>query len=209
MSRSELAARLYGIYAIVDARPGVVGLAGELLAGGIKILQYRAKRGIVPDDLRQIRAMTKEHSAVLIVNDHWRAVEEFDADGVHLGPDDASADDVRNIRVALRDRLIGLSCGTEEEARIAQAVGADYIGIGAVYATGSKADAGSPIGAGELQRIASAVTLPAAAIGGINALRLLAIRESGVAMAAMISVFRDSKNPRATAGQLVALWNHP
>lgn len=207
MSRSELAAQLHGIYAIVNAEVGAVALSAEILGGGVRIVQYRAKRGIVPGDLKQIRELTRRYEALLILDDDWRSVEEFDADGVHLGPDDAAQTELPQIRAALNDRLIGLSCATVEESVFAGRMNVDYVGVGAVYPTGSKSDAGLPIELSGLRRVAAATRLPVAAIGGIGEQRLAEVRDTGVAMAAMISAFSTSPKPRVAAEQFVALWN--
>jgi thiamine-phosphate pyrophosphorylase len=203
---SARAARLHGIYAIVNegARDPLV-VARAALDAGVCVVQYRAKNGIVPERLHALRTLTQHHDALLIVNDDWRAALTYDCDGVHLGPDDGGFDVVPKVRAALGERLIGLSCGTVAEAASAHL--ADYIGVGSVFATASKADAGAPIGIGGLERVARATTLPVAAIGGITAENLAGVRASGVAMAAVISAIDAAPDPAAAAAQLVALWN--
>jgi thiamine-phosphate pyrophosphorylase len=207
VTRAQRAAGLHGIYAIVNesAQQDPVGLTRAILYGGARIVQYRAKSGIIPDHVRALRALTRAHDALLIINDDWRAVSVYDADGVHLGPDDARTEDLEPIRRALRDRLIGVSCGTGDEARAA--VQADYIGVGSVYATVSKADAGEPIGIEGLRAVAAATALPVAAIGGITLELLPQIRDSGVAMAAVISAIAAAADPRAATAALVRAWN--
>jgi thiamine-phosphate pyrophosphorylase len=111
------------------------------------------------------------------------------------------------IREMLENRVIGVSCGTEEEARGAEAGGADYIGVGCVFPTGSKADAGDPIGIEGLVRVASATRLPVAAIGGITLENLPQVRATGVAMAAVISAISHATNPQSAAAELVQIWN--
>ncbi|MBV8637915.1 MAG: thiamine phosphate synthase [Candidatus Eremiobacteraeota bacterium] len=199
--------RLHGIYAIVNETGNVLDLARATLDAGIGIIQYRAKRGIIPAHLRALREITSHAGALLVVNDDWRAVIEFDCDGVHLGPDDDGFVDVAPVREAIGTRLIGLSCGTVEEAREANRLGADYIGVGSVYATASKADAGDPIGIEGLRRVAAVATMPVVAIGGITAHNLEPVRQSGVAMAAVISAIAGASDPRAAARDLVRRWN--
>ena len=198
-----------GIYAILNEERDPVALARALLDGGVRIVQYRAKGGIVPTHASQLRTLTRDRNALFLINDDWRAVEAFGADGVHLGPEDAAVADLPEIRRALGDRLIGLSCGTAGEARAAQAAGTDYIGAGSVFATRSKSDAGAPIGIEGLRDIVSATTLPVAAIGGIDEMNLPAVRATGVAMAAMISVFSSAADPGAAAKRLVQMWEAP
>lgn len=194
--------RLHGIYAIVDSLDG----ARTALEGGIRVLQYRNKRGIDADALRAMRDRTRASDALLILNDDCEAARAFGCDGVHLGPDDDGYDDIARVRALLGDeRLIGLSCGTASEARAAQRGGADYIGVGPVFATASKSDAGEPIGIDGLREVARATPLPAVAIGGISLQNLALVRRSGVAMAAVISALHVPDAADA-ARALVRAW---
>ncbi len=195
---------LSGIYAIVNEAGDPVGLTRAILAAGVRIVQYRAKGGIVPAHARELRDLTRSHGALLLLNDAWREVETYGADGAHVGPDDARS--LEPVRAALQGRTLGVSCGTADEARRALAAGADYLGVGSVYATASKADAGTPIGIEGLQRVAAATPLPVAAIGGITLARLPEIRRAGVAMAAVLSALSDAKQPQTAAGAFVRAW---
>lgn len=210
MKRAQRAALLRGIYAIVNesAHQSAVDLTREILEGGVRIVQYRAKNGIVPEHARVIRALTASYGALFIVNDDWRAAQAYGADGVHLGPEDALAEDLRAIRAALPDAVIGISCGTPQEATAANAGDADYYGVGSVYATISKADAGDPIGVSGLRAVAAAARVPVAAIGGITLERLAEIRASGVAMAAVISAISAAADPRAASAALIHAWGN-
>ncbi len=208
METDAIVARLTGIYAILNEGPAdPVALGAQVLAGGVRILQYRAKSGLVPNHARALRRLTREHHALLILNDDWRAVEPFEADGVHIGPEDAAPEQLADIRAAMDGRILGISCGTAQEANAAQWAGADYIGAGCVFATQSKADAGEPIGIPGLRRIAEATPLPVAAIGGITAENLWEVRRTGVAMAAVISAISAGADPLAAASALVWAWN--
>lgn len=207
--REQRAALLHGIYVIVNETGRTVEIARAAIDAGICVLQYRAKRGIVAETLQSLRDMTRDRNALLIVNDDVEAVRAFDCDGVHLGPDDAGFYDVAHVRDALPDRIIGLSCGTVEEASPARTEGADYLGVGSVYATDSKDDAGEPIGIEGLSRIASTTPLPVAAIGGITLDNVGNLRRSGVAMAALISAISAAENPRVAADALVSAWGDP
>ncbi len=206
VTRERRAELLHGIYAILNEDPRVLEIAGAALRNGVRIVQYRAKRGIVAQSLTALRAMTRERDALLFVNDDWRAVETFDCDGVHLGPGDAGFASLAAVRDALPERLIGLSCGAVAEARAVDARDADYLGVGSVYATASKLDAGEPIGLDGLRRVAGATTLPIAAIGGIDATNVSDVRRAGVAMAAVISAIANAAQPEAAVRDLVALW---
>jgi thiamine-phosphate diphosphorylase len=206
VTRAARAALLHGIYLIVnEGGPNPLGVAEAALDAGVRVVQYRAKNGIVPERLRALRDLTARRDALLIVNDDTQACLAFDADGVHLGPDDAGFDRTAGVRAALGERLIGLSCGTALEA--SNAGDADYLGVGAVYATASKSDAGAPIGVAGMLAVVEATPLPIAAIGGITQANLAAVRESGVAMAAVIAAVANAPDPRSAAERLVAIWN--
>lgn len=204
----ERAALLRGIYAIVNESTASdpVALTRAVLESGVRIVQYRAKSGIVSAHAHAMRDLTRASNALFIINDDWRAAQTYEADGVHLGPEDALPEDLAAIRACLPQAVIGISCGTPQEARMADAGGADYIGVGSVYATGSKADAGEPIGIAGLQRVAQATRLPIAAIGGITLERLAQVRASGVAMAAVISAISGDPDPGRAAERLVQAW---
>jgi thiamine-phosphate diphosphorylase len=203
--RTEL---LHGIYVILNEAPRLPQLARDVLDAGVRVVQYRAKKGIAPENLRALRALTRERDALLVLNDDWRTAIEFDCDGVHLGPGDDGFDDVALVRIALRERLIGLSCATQEEVRVANAAGADYLGVGSVYATSSKDDAGAPIGTDALRAIVDETAVPVAAIGGIGVANVREIRVSGAAMAAVISAVANATDPKNAARALVEAWNH-
>ncbi|MGC1381788.1 MAG: thiamine phosphate synthase [Candidatus Baltobacteraceae bacterium] len=207
VTRMRRAERLRGIYAIVNEAPSVLEIAAAALRAGVAIVQYRAKNGIVAEHVVALRRLTLAHDALLVMNDDWRAADAFDCDGVHLGPGDAGFDTIARVRDALPQRLIGVSCGTAEQARGLRASQADYIGVGSVYRTESKADAGDPIGIDGLVRVASSTPLPVAAIGGITAERIAEVRRTGVAMAAVISALASSAQPEEAARDLIAGWN--
>ena len=203
-----IVARLHGIYAIVnEGSPDPVELTRAILVGGARIVQYRAKSGIVADQARALRQLTREHGALFILNDDWRAVRLYDADGVHVGPEDAQPSELSEIRSELRGRILGVSCGTVDEAIAAQNAGADYIGVGSVYLTGSKADAGDPIGIAGVESVVCATLLPVAAIGGITLDAIAQIRSSGAAMAAVISAISGAPDPQRATAALVAAWD--
>jgi thiamine-phosphate diphosphorylase len=207
LAAHALVSRLHGIYAIVNERPDVVALTRAVLAGGARIVQYRAKGGIIAQHARALRELTRTCEALFVLNDDWRAVAAYDADGVHIGPEDAQPHEMATIRATLGNRILGVSCGTEEEARAAEACGADYIGVGCVFPTGSKADAGDPIGIEGLARVASATRLRVAAIGGISLQNVAQVRATGVAMAAVISAISFAPDAQAATAELMRVWS--
>jgi thiamine-phosphate pyrophosphorylase len=207
VKRARRAESLHGIYVIVNEDARAPELARAVLDAGVKIVQYRAKRGVNLGHIQLLRQFTLAHQALLIVNDDWRAALAYDCDGVHLGPDDEGFGAVATVRAAFGDRLIGLSCGTLDEVRFANAEDVDYLGIGSVYATASKADAGAPIGIDGLRALAAESWSPVAAIGGIGLARIDEVRAAGVAMAAVISAIADAPDAKAAAQALVERWH--
>jgi thiamine-phosphate pyrophosphorylase len=205
--RPQRQALLRGIYVILNESPQTLELASAVLAAGARIVQYRAKSGIVADRLRALRALTRERGALLIVNDDWRAANEFDCDGVHLGPDDDGFANVAAVRATMNERLVGVSSGTLAEVKAANGAGVDYLGIGSVYATASKNDAGAPIGVDALRTLVRASAVPVAAIGGITAASAAPVRDAGAAMAAVISAVASADNPERAARELIDAWN--
>ncbi len=199
MKKLDNDAALRGLYVITDER--VAGnistdnhqrIARAAIAGGAQIIQLRAKS--TPDAelveiARTLRKLTREAGVLLIMNDNPQLVLECDADGVHLGPDDLSVVAAREI--VGDEKIIGVSCGDILEARAAFENGADYIGVGAIFSTRSKADAGVPIGLENLREIVSATPLPVAAIGGINFENVSDVAKTGAAMACVISAITN------------------
>jgi len=179
-----------GLYIITDEilAPGCshIQIAKESLSGGAKIIQLREKRrsGRELYPLAQeIRSRCSQYNARFIVNDRLDIALASGADGVHLGQDDLPLSAAR--RLAPRPFLIGVSVGTVEEAVLAEREGADYLGVGPVYPTGTKPDAGPPVGPELIRIIRAAVTIPIVAIGGItlsNAGDVLAAGADGIAV---------------------------
>ncbi|MBW3635469.1 MAG: thiamine phosphate synthase [Armatimonadetes bacterium] len=202
MPQNSWRARLRGLYVVTDARMGGghLPIARAALGGGATILQLRDKT-TPPRPLLQIalemRRLTREANAVLVINDRLDLALLCEADGVHLGPDDWPLEAAR--RVLGPHRLLGASTGTPEEARIAQKEGADYLGIGAVFPTVTKSDAGEAIGLEGLRAVLRATTLPAAAIGGLSAANIRAIIDAGAAMACVVSAVAGAGDEVAMA----------
>jgi thiamine-phosphate pyrophosphorylase len=148
-----------------------IEVAQQMIAGGAKIIQYREKRPhtshrAMLDECRQLRALTREHGVLFIVNDHVDIAMLADADGVHVGQDDLPVDQVRQL--VGPDKIIGLSTHSPQQAQEAMDVGADYIGVGPIFSTQTKADVCDPVGLEYLAYAVKNVTIPFVAIGGIK-----------------------------------------
>jgi thiamine-phosphate pyrophosphorylase len=198
--------RFRGLYALIEpsAHAEPAAYLDALLRGGIRLVQIRAKGGIATGLLRTLVARVRAAGGTAIVNDDVALALE--ADGVHLGQEDAAAHDLRALRERLGARALGLSCGTPAEAWAVAPGLADYLGVGPMFATRSKPDAGGPIGVNGVRVVVEATPLPVAAIGGIGLESLPRVRESGAAMAAVISALASAPDPEATARAFVAAW---
>jgi len=196
---------LRGVYALVDPdRVEPIAFTEALLRAGIRLIQIRAKSGIDGATLVALAGRVRAAGGVLIVNDDVRLARL--ADGVHLGQEDAAALDLPALRRALGSRIIGLSCGTPQEARAADPALVDYLGAGPLCASPSKHDAGEPIGVRGVRAVVRATRLPVAAIGGIGPATIGQAAQTGATMAAVISAL-IREDPEAAARDLVARWN--
>ena len=138
-----------------------------VLEAGVTFVQYRDKektRREIYEEAVGLRELTRSFDAVFIVNDHADIALAVDADGVHLGQDDLPLEEARRI---MGNRIIGISTHSLEQAREAEAGGADYIGFGPIFQTATK-DAGIPQGVDILKIIKQNVNIPVVAIGGIG-----------------------------------------
>ncbi|MFN8485496.1 MAG: thiamine phosphate synthase [Anaerolineae bacterium] len=180
-------------------------IARAAIAGGATVVQLRQKHGSTREMAllgHALRRLTREAGVTFIVNDRLDVALAVDADGVHVGQDDLPADAARALLGP--GRLLGVSAATPDEARAAHAAGADYLGVGAVYATGSKADAGAPIGLDGLALVAQSTPLPVVAIGGIGPGRAAPCIAHGAAGVAVISAIVSQDDPQAAARRLRA-----
>ena len=152
--------------------------------------------------LIQICALCRRYGVPFIVNDDLDIALACGADGVHVGQDDMPAAEVR--RRAGRRLIVGVSAHTPEEARLAEAAGADYLGAGAVFGSATKTDASLLTPAG-LQAVCAAVHIPVVAIGGVNAGNILQLQGSGAAGAAVVSGIFGAPDITAACRDLRAL----
>jgi thiamine-phosphate pyrophosphorylase len=196
--------RLRGVYALVDPdRVEPIAFTEALLRGGVRLFQVRAKGGIDGASLVAIVGRVRAAGGICLVNDDIALARV--ADGVHLGQEDAAALHLADVRRALGPRIVGLSCGTPQEAAAADPALVDYVGAGPVFATPSKHDAGLPIGISGVRAVVERTSLPCAAIGGIALENIARVRETGAAMAAVISGLICA-DPETAAREFVARW---
>lgn len=186
------------MYAITDRRwldgKSLEEAVKEALQGGATFIQLREKDldgEHLEEEARSIQQLCQKYKVPFILDDNVALAKKINADGVHVGQSDMEADQVREILG--KDKIVGVSAGTVEEALKAEKEGADYLGVGAVFPTGSKDDA-DPVSYETLKAICDAVTIPVIAIGGITSENVIKLKGTGIAGVAVISAIFAQKN---------------
>jgi len=171
----------------------------QCLVGGATFIQLREKELTDTQLLEEayaIKALCAQYGVPFVINDHVEVAIACGADGVHVGQDDMELGNVR-LRMGA-DKIIGVSVQTVCQALLAEKNGADYLGVGAVFTTATKADADF-VSRETLKEICNAVKIPVVAIGGINAERILALSGTGIDGVAVVSaIFAQSNIKEAT-----------
>ena len=177
----------------------------EAIDGGAGIVQLREKHLDQADFLAEAErfvALCREKGAVSIINDDVDIAAQAGADGVHVGQEDLAAGRARELLGP--DKLIGVSAHSVDEALAAQAAGADYLGVGAAFVTGTKTDA-TPITRETIRAITAAVDIPVVAIGGISRDNILELADCGLDGVAVVSALFAQPDVRAAAEELKRL----
>ena len=177
----------------------------EVLENGATFLQIREKDlspAAFEAEAAKLKALCEAHRVPYVVNDSVEIALAIGADGVHVGQSDIRGRDIRAI--IGEEKILGISAGTVAEAVAAEAAGADYIGVGAVFGTSTKRNARN-LSVEQLRQIADAVSIPVVAIGGINASNLMELTGSGVDGVAVVSAIFAAENPGAATRELLAL----
>ena len=183
-----------------DGQTGLIERAVAAAHGGATCIQLRLKDVPARDLVGLARELVRAVGVPVIVNDRADVAIAAGAAGVHLGADDVPAKAIRSF--APEGFIIGASVGSDDE--VITAAGADYVGIGPVFATASKRDAGTAIGVAEFARLSVATGLPAVAIGGVTVANARIVMEAGAAgIAAIASVF-GATDPRVAAKELAS-----
>jgi thiamine-phosphate pyrophosphorylase len=172
------------------------------LRGGVDIVQLRMKRAGEAEIVaagKRFRQITREHDALLIINDRPELVSEVDADGAHLGQDDLPTAPARQILGP--DRLLGLSTHSREQIDAAVHAGVDYIGVGPVNETPTKPGRAA-VGLELVAYAAEHAAVPFFAIGGISAANVDAVRAAGAERVAVVRALTETADPERTAGEL-------
>lgn len=210
-SHHERLALLHGLYVITDAQlmpnRSHLEITRAALTGGARIIQLRDKTMSIPQLIttaRRLRHLTQEAGALLLINDHVDVALVTEADGVHLGPEDFGPSIAR--RVLGPDKLVGVSVNSVQEAELA-APFASYFGVGAIFGSSTKSDAGPPIGLGRIGEIKAAFPhIPVVAIGGISRENIASVAEAGANAAAVISAVVSAPDMEAATRELRDLF---
>lgn len=180
--------RLYGIIDLgYVERRDAARILEEMIEGGVDLIQLRGKNTSIADLMElsaELHELTARFSTPLIVNDHAEIAMRVPVEGVHVGQLDDSIQLAR--QKAAREILVGKSTHSLEQARAAQAEGADYIGFGPIFATPTKPDY-APVGLEDIKRVHAQVNLPIFCIGGINIDNLQSVIDAGAKRVVMVS----------------------
>ncbi|MCR5627221.1 MAG: thiamine phosphate synthase [Lachnospiraceae bacterium] len=195
--REKLAEQLM-LYAVTDRHwlgdRSLMEVVKESLEGGVTFLQLREKNlddEAFYNEAVELQKLAQDYKVPFVVNDNVDIAVRMNADGVHVGQSDMEAGDVRALIGP--DKILGVSAQTVEQALRAEERGADYLGVGAVFPTGSKDDA-DDVSFETLKAICKAVSIPVVAIGGITRENTIELKGSGVCGIAVISAIYGQKN---------------
>ncbi|MBQ8952131.1 MAG: thiamine phosphate synthase [Eubacterium sp.] len=194
------------LYAVTDRHwlngRSLYEVVKESLDGGATFIQLREKtldEASFLDEARQIKKLCEEYKVPFVINDNVEIAMAIDADGVHVGQSDMEAGNVREKLGP--DKIIGVSAQTVEQAVLAEKRGADYLGVGAVFPTGSKDDA-LEVSHETLKEICEAVSIPVIAIGGITIDNTKELAGSGIVGVAVISAIYAKEDITQAAREL-------
>jgi thiamine-phosphate pyrophosphorylase len=207
LGRKEKISRITGLYAIIDIAflegRDYQEVTSQVIRGGARVIQLRAKELKKRDFLEIARGMKRlclENGVLFLINDSLDIALAVDADGLHIGNDDLPADVAR--RLLPGDKILGCSARTVERAITLTGQGADYLGVGAMYATGTKNKA-EVVGKERLMEIRRSVNIPLVAIGGIDHVNIKDIVAAGADAVAVISAILKSDDIEKATRQLV------
>ncbi len=199
----------FGLYLILtNPAAGYEACAEAAVNCGLRYLQLRMKD--TPDDrvlpvARRLREITRDSSTRFIVNDSVAIAAEVDADGVHLGQDDMGLEEARAFWQA-EGRIYGLSTHNPEQARRAAALGPDYIGVGPVYATTSKAVPDPVLGLETMGRMVRQAPVTTVALGGLFEENLSEVLAGGAVNFAVVRAVNQADDPESAIRRLMDIW---
>ncbi len=178
--------------------------AEKALEGGATMIQLRHKSASGSQLFiwtQKIHALCRHHQAVCIVNDRVDIALAADTDGVHLGQEDLPLTEAR--KLLGKDKIIGATVSTADEAKIAQREGCSYIGLGHIFPTNSKKKDSEPVGPGRIREITAIISVPVLAIGGIDTSNVCDAIRAGANGVAVISAVSQAADPVKAAAELL------
>jgi len=206
MKSANIDAKSLQLYAVTDSRwlknITLIQAVEEALQGGITCLQLREKTLPYRELLataQQLKRLCQQYHVPFIVDDNLDIALACDADGLHIGQEDMPAAQARKLLGP--NKILGVSAQTVEQALTACKDGADYLGVGAVFPTGTKNDA-IAVPPHILKAITAAVPIPVVAIGGITADNLTQLNNTGIAGVAVVSAIFAQENIQQAAADL-------
>ena len=210
-TRRERMQKVHGLYVIVDPEVtrgrDVVEVAAAALRGGASVIQLRDKtrdKGEVLEVARTLKALCDDHDALFIVNDDADIAYLSEAHGLHVGQTDLPVGEAR--RVLSPEQIVGRSNNGTVEALESEGQGADYVAVGAIYATSTMGKSGrTALGPEMIREVKQAVSAPVVAIGGINAGNIAEVARAGADCVCVVSAVTYADNPEKASAQLVEL----
>ncbi|MCY7737487.1 thiamine phosphate synthase [Bacillus safensis] len=200
---------VYFIMGTANSTRQPLDVVNEAIQGGITMFQFREKgeNALQAEEkkqlARQIQALCQEANVLFIVNDDVQLAIDLDADGVHVGQEDANAQDVRQ---RIGNKILGVSTHNLEEVKQAMKDGADYVGMGPVYPTETKKDTRSVQGVSLITEVRrNGLQIPIVGIGGITYDNAAPVIQAGADGVSIISTISQSDNPKKAAEKLKSL----
>ncbi|GAA0062720.1 thiamine phosphate synthase [Clostridium sporogenes] len=198
----------YELYLITDRRflkgRELKKVVEDAILGGVTIVQVREKDVSTREFYnvaKEVKEVTDHYKVPIIINDRLDIAQAINAHGVHLGQKDMHLNIAR--RILGKDKIIGISVGNIKEALEAENNGADYLGIGTIFPTGSKKDVDAIIGIDGLSKIKNNISIPSVAIGGINKTNFKDVLNTGIEGISVISAILDEDDINIAANNLL------
>lgn len=199
----------YGLYLITDRSflkgRSLKSVVEEAILGGVTLIQVREKNISTREFYNvalEVKEVTKYYKVPIIINDRIDIAQAINADGVHLGQSDMHIKIAR--KILGEEKIIGISAGNVKEAVDAERDGADYLGIGAIFYTGTKKDIETPIGIKGLKEVYNSVKIPSVAIGGINETNFKEVLSTGTNGISVISAILGKDDIRQASKNLIS-----
>ena len=210
-TKSDRIQKVRGLYVIVDPEAtrgrDVVEVAEAALRGGASVIQLRDKtrdKGEVLEIARAIKGLCDKHNALFIVNDDADIAYLSEAHGLHVGQTDLPVGEAR--RVLSPDQIVGRSNNGVEESLESEGQGADYVAVGAIYATTTMGKSGrTALGPDMIRQVKQAVSAPVVAIGGINAGNIAEVARAGADCICVVSAVTYADDPERAAAELIEI----